>query len=76
MYTQIRDYLSDDVWLGCVIRTNNDSNSDMLMDPEYVRRARGVFERMWSLGIAVLQALLCSAQAVCADVLPGEAAGC
>ena len=76
LYTQIRDYLSDDVWLGCVIRTNNDSNSDMLMDPEYVRRARGVFERMWSLGIAVLQALLCSAQAVCADVLPGEAAGC
>ncbi len=58
LYAQIRDYLSDEVWLGCVIRTNNDSNSDMLMDPAHVRRARGVFERMWSLGIAVLPALL------------------
>ena len=41
LHAQIRDYLSDDVWLGFVIRTNNDSNSDMLMDPEYVSRARG-----------------------------------
>jgi len=53
LHAQIHDYLSDDVWLGCVIRTNNESNSDMLMDPEYVRRARGVFERMWSSGLAV-----------------------
>jgi hypothetical protein len=53
LHAQIRDYLSDEVCLGCVIRTNNDSNSDMLMDPEYVRRARGVFERMWSSGLAV-----------------------
>ena len=53
LHAQIRDYLSDDGWLGCVIRTNNDSNSDMLMDPEYVRRARGAFERMWSSGVAV-----------------------
>ena len=40
LHAQIRDYLSNDVWLGFVIRTNNDSNSDMLMDPEYVSRAR------------------------------------
>jgi hypothetical protein len=53
LHAQICDYLTDDVWLGCVIRTNNDSNSDMLMDPEYVRRARGAFERMWSSGAAV-----------------------
>ena len=53
LHAQIRDYLSDDVWLGFVIRTNNDSNSDMLMDPEYVSRARGAFERMWSSGLAV-----------------------
>jgi hypothetical protein len=53
LHAQIRDYLSDDIWLGCVIRTNNDSNSDMLMDPEYVRRARGAFDRMWSSGLAV-----------------------
>jgi len=53
LHAQIRDYLSDDVWLGCVIRTNNDSNSDMLMNPDYVRRARSAFERMWSSGAAV-----------------------
>jgi transcriptional regulator with XRE-family HTH domain len=53
LHAQIRDYLSDDVWLGCVTRTNNDSNSDMLMDPEHVRRARSAFERMWSSGLAV-----------------------
>ena len=63
LYAQIRDYLSDEVRLGCVIRTNNDSNSDMLMDPAHVRRARGVFERMLSLGIAVLPALLGPQQA-------------
>lgn len=53
LHAQIRDYLSDDVWLGFVIRTNNDSNSDMIMDPEYVSRAKGAFERMWSSGLAV-----------------------
>lgn len=69
LHAQIRDYLSDDVWLGFVIRTNNDSNSDMLMDPEYVSRARGAFERIWSSGLAVLQA---RARAVSAKILPGE----
>ena len=53
LHAQILDYLSDDVWLGCVIRTNSDSNSDMLMNPDYVRRARSAFERMWSSGVAV-----------------------
>jgi transcriptional regulator with XRE-family HTH domain len=53
LHAQIRDYLSDGVWLGFVIRPNEDSNSDMLMDPEYVRRARGAFERMWSSGLAI-----------------------
>ena len=53
LYAQIQDYLSDDVWLGCVIRTNSDSNSDMLMDPEHVRRARTAFNLMWSSSLAV-----------------------
>jgi transcriptional regulator with XRE-family HTH domain len=53
LHAQIRDYLSDGDWFGCVIRPNDDSNSDMLMGPEYVRRARTAFERMWSSGIAV-----------------------
>jgi len=53
LHAQIHDYLSDDVWLGCAIRTNSDSNSDMIMNPDYVRRARNAFERMWSSGTAV-----------------------
>ncbi len=53
LHTQIRDYLSDNVWLGFVIRTNSDSNSDMILDPEHVRRARDAFDRMWSSGIAI-----------------------
>lgn len=69
LHAQICDYLSDDVWLGFVIRTNNDSNSDMLMDPEYVSRARGAFERMWSAGLAVLPA---PARAISVKILPGE----
>jgi transcriptional regulator with XRE-family HTH domain len=53
LHAQIRDYLSDDNWLGCVIRPNNDSNSDMLMDPLHARRARRAFNLMWSSGNAV-----------------------
>ena len=51
-YAQVCDYLSDDDWLGCVIRPNDDSNSDMLMDAAHVRRARSAFNLMWSSGIA------------------------
>jgi transcriptional regulator with XRE-family HTH domain len=53
LHAQIADYLSDDVWLGCAIRTNSDSNSDMIMNPDYVRRARNAFGRLWSSGTAV-----------------------
>jgi transcriptional regulator with XRE-family HTH domain len=52
LHAQIRDYLSDDVWLGFVIRPNEDSGSDMLMDPEYASRARDAFEHIWSSGLA------------------------
>jgi hypothetical protein len=53
LHAQIRDYLNGDVWLGCVARTNNDSNSDMLMDSEHVRRAQEAFTRMWASSLAV-----------------------
>ncbi|HEX2822206.1 MAG TPA: helix-turn-helix transcriptional regulator [Streptosporangiaceae bacterium] len=53
LHAQIHDYLSDDDWLGCVIRPNNDSNSDMLMDPAHAHRARDAFNVMWSSGLAV-----------------------
>jgi len=54
LHAQIRDYLSEDDWLGCVIRPNSDSNSDMLMDPAHARRARTAFDAMWVSGTAVL----------------------
>ncbi len=53
LYAQIQNYLSEDTWLGCVFRPNNDSNSDMLMDPSHARQARMAFDRMWSSGTAV-----------------------
>jgi transcriptional regulator with XRE-family HTH domain len=53
LHAQICDYLSDGDWFGCAIRPNNDSNSDMLMGPDYVRRARGAFNHMWSSGLPV-----------------------
>jgi transcriptional regulator with XRE-family HTH domain len=52
-YAQICDYLDDGEWLGCVIRPNNDSNSDMLMDARHVQRSRRAFNLMWSSGVAV-----------------------
>jgi transcriptional regulator with XRE-family HTH domain len=53
LHAQICDYLHNEVWLGCVARTNSDSNSDMLMDPEHVSRARDAFARMWGSSLAV-----------------------
>lgn len=53
LYLQISDYLSDDTWLGCIIRPNNDSNSDMLMDPRHAHRARNSFEALWSTAVAI-----------------------
>lgn len=53
LYAQIADYLTEDAWLGCVSRTNDDSNTDMLMDADHVQRAREAFARMWSSSQAV-----------------------
>jgi transcriptional regulator with XRE-family HTH domain len=53
LYWQISDYLSEGGWLGCVIRPNNDSNGDMLMDPPHVRRARSSFETLWSTAVPI-----------------------
>jgi transcriptional regulator with XRE-family HTH domain len=52
LYAQILDYLGEDDWLGCVIRSNRDSNSDMLLDRGHVRRARMAFNLMWTSGTA------------------------
>jgi Helix-turn-helix len=48
VYAQISDHLDDGHWLGCVIRPNSDSNSDMLMDSHHCRRARDAFDALWS----------------------------
>lgn len=53
LYWQISEYLSEDAWLGCTIRPNNDSNSDMLMDPSHARRARNSFEALWTTAVAI-----------------------
>jgi transcriptional regulator with XRE-family HTH domain len=52
-YAQICDSLDNNEWLGCVIRPNNDYNSDVLMDAKHTQRARNAFNLMWSSGIAV-----------------------
>jgi transcriptional regulator with XRE-family HTH domain len=53
LYSQISDYVSDEGWLGCIIRPNDDSNGDMLMDLEHARRARNSFDALWSTAMAV-----------------------
>jgi transcriptional regulator with XRE-family HTH domain len=53
LYWQVSDYLSEDGWLGCAIRPNNDSNGDMLMDLPHARRARNSFEALWSTAVAI-----------------------
>jgi transcriptional regulator with XRE-family HTH domain len=53
LYWQISDYLSEDGWLGCIIRPNDDSNSDMLMNPPHAQRARTSFETLWSTAVVI-----------------------
>ena len=53
IHEQIRDYLSEGNWLGCILRSNDDSNSDMLMAPAHCRRARAAFDRMWPSGAPI-----------------------
>lgn len=53
LYAQVSDYVGEDHWLGCVIRPNDDSNSDMVMNHLHTRRARTAFDLLWSSGIAL-----------------------
>jgi transcriptional regulator with XRE-family HTH domain len=53
LYSQISDYIGDDGWLGCIIRPNDDSNGDMLMDQPHARRARLSFDALWSAAVSV-----------------------
>jgi transcriptional regulator with XRE-family HTH domain len=53
LYAQVSDYIGEDQWLGCVIRANDDSNSDMVMNHAHTRRARAAFDLLWSSGSAL-----------------------
>ena len=50
LHAQFSPHMDEDDWLGCVIRPNSDSNSDMLMDPTHIRRAKTAFEALWVSG--------------------------
>jgi transcriptional regulator with XRE-family HTH domain len=53
LYAQIQDHQTEDARLGCIIRPNNDSNSDILMSPANARRAMDAFDLLWASGTAV-----------------------
>lgn len=50
LHTQFSPHMDESDWLGCVIRPNGDSNSDMLMDATHISRARASFEALWTSG--------------------------
>jgi predicted transcriptional regulator len=47
LHAQFSSHIDDEDWLGCVIRPNDDSNSDMLMDSTHIGRARAAFDALW-----------------------------
>jgi transcriptional regulator with XRE-family HTH domain len=52
LFTQFSKYLLNGAWLGYLNRPNADSNSDMLMSPDYAEYARSAFETLWSAASA------------------------
>lgn len=48
LHAQFDSHLDEDGWLGCVIRPNGDSNSDMLMDETHIGRAKTAFKELWA----------------------------
>ncbi|MGH3913727.1 MAG: helix-turn-helix domain-containing protein [Pseudonocardiaceae bacterium] len=46
-HAQVSDYVDDERWLGCVMRTNMDSRSDMLLGCRRTRAARDTFDALW-----------------------------
>lgn len=53
LHAQFSSDMDKGNWLGCVIRPNADSNSDMLLDDRHLRHARASFEALWSAGQAL-----------------------
>jgi hypothetical protein len=50
LHAQFSPHMDEEHWLGCVIRPNGDSNSDMLMDASHISRAKTAFEALWASG--------------------------
>lgn len=47
LHAQVSDYVDEERWLGCVMRTNTDSKSDMLMGCQRAKAARDTFDALW-----------------------------
>jgi transcriptional regulator with XRE-family HTH domain len=48
LYAQFQEYISEDEWLGYLIRPNRSSNADMLMSRGHAAAARNAFEVAWA----------------------------
>lgn len=52
LYAQFSPYIDTDRWFGCIIRPNQDSNSDMVFDAAHLARAKISFGMIWAAGRA------------------------
>lgn len=50
LYAQFSKDIDGDHWFGCIIRSNEDSNSDMILNLAHLRRAKNNFEELWGSG--------------------------
>jgi transcriptional regulator with XRE-family HTH domain len=48
LYAQFQSHMTDDGWIGYLIRPNSNSNADMLMSHEHALGARKAFEALWT----------------------------
>ena len=53
LYAQFSGDMDENHWFGCLIRSNPDSNSDMVLDSTHLRRAKRAFEALWASGQAL-----------------------
>jgi transcriptional regulator with XRE-family HTH domain len=49
IFTQVRNYLHENTWLGYLNRPSKESNADMLMDPINVDRTLRAFDTLWNV---------------------------
>lgn len=49
LHAQVSDYVDEERWLGCVMRTNANSKSDMLMGCQRAKAARDTFDALWAV---------------------------